>query len=292
MRDADEEIREIKKEIIESRGLIIKTNNLTNSLAADIKSIAKRQVGYERRFNWNSAAAYVLFATLSFVGLKLASDARISEIESEKEGLTRQARELRSELVEQTAATEERDRAESRANAFYVLIRQQKRAEVVAGYDAVAKEKLSRAEAAFFRDAVERFRRDLSVAASQQGLGLMRTGRFAEAAEKFQESMQLNEDGAHIPSVKYNLARALRRLGRQSEALVYIRHVSDQTIDRDLHDDAVWLLSLCAEELDDINTARDALRSYLRRWPRSSLAVEARARLRGLNVRAMRSSGG
>ncbi|MEM6962945.1 MAG: hypothetical protein AAF550_14555, partial [Myxococcota bacterium] len=65
----------------------------------------------------------------------------------------------------------------------------------------------------------------------------------------------------------------------------------DQTIDRDLHDDAVWLLSLCAEELDDINTARDALRSYLRRWPRSSLAVEARARLRGLNVRAMRSSG-
>ncbi|MEM6961544.1 MAG: hypothetical protein AAF550_07365, partial [Myxococcota bacterium] len=33
----------------------------------------------------------------------------------------------------------------------------------------------------------------------------------------------------------------------------------DQTIDRDLHDDAVWLLSLCAEELDDINTHRDAL---------------------------------
>ena len=40
MRDTDDEIREIKTEIIESRGLIIKTNNLTNSLAADIKSIA------------------------------------------------------------------------------------------------------------------------------------------------------------------------------------------------------------------------------------------------------------
>jgi len=34
---------------IESRGLVIKTNNLTNALSADIKSIAKRQQGYERR---------------------------------------------------------------------------------------------------------------------------------------------------------------------------------------------------------------------------------------------------
>ena len=34
MADADEEIREIKREIIESRGLVIKTSNLTNSLAA------------------------------------------------------------------------------------------------------------------------------------------------------------------------------------------------------------------------------------------------------------------
>ena len=83
VRETDEEIREIKKEIIESRGLTIKTNNLVNSLGADIKSIAKRQAGYERRFNWNGAVAYALFAALSFGGLKLASDATIAAIESE-----------------------------------------------------------------------------------------------------------------------------------------------------------------------------------------------------------------
>src|SRR5687768_12664795 len=127
MRDADEEIREIKKEIIESRGLIIKTNNLTNSLAADIKAIAKRQAGYERRFNWNSAAAYVLIATLSFAGLKLASDARIREIESEQAGLTREVTELRRDLADATERAEERRRAETDAERFYDLIRQQKR---------------------------------------------------------------------------------------------------------------------------------------------------------------------
>ena len=57
----DEELRELKREIIETRGLIIKTNNLTNALSADLKSIAKRQQGYERRLVWNSATAYIVF---------------------------------------------------------------------------------------------------------------------------------------------------------------------------------------------------------------------------------------
>ena len=55
MHEVDDELREIKREIIESRGLVIKTNNLTNALSADIKSIAKRQQTYERRLSWNSA---------------------------------------------------------------------------------------------------------------------------------------------------------------------------------------------------------------------------------------------
>jgi TolA-binding protein len=290
MREADEEIREIKKEIIESRGLIIKTNNLTNSLAADIKSIAKRQAGYERRFFWNSAVAYVLFALLSFVGLMLASDARIREIRGDMDGMTRQVRDLRRDLAEETRRGDERRRAEERADRFYDLIRQQKRAEVVERYESVRREKLSPVESAFFRDQVERFRLDLSVAAYQAGLGLMRTGRYAEAAEKFQEALTRNEDGAHIPAVKYHLASALRQLGRQSEAMVFARQVVEQNVDRDLQDEATWLFSLCAEELGDVDTAREALRTFLRRWPRSSHASEARTRMRDLNVRALRGA--
>lgn len=288
MREADEEIREIKKEIIESRGLIIKTNNLTNSLAADIKSIAKRQAAYERRFNWNSAAAYVLFATLSFVGLKLASDARISEIESDKAGFERQVRELRRELAEETRRAEERARAEAKANQFYKLIRDQKRADVVERHETLSQEKLSPAEQAFFRDAVERFRLDLSVEAYQNGLDLMRTGRFAEAAEKFQESLRLREEASHVPQVNYHLARALRRLGRQSEALLFAQQVVEQNIDRDLHDQATLLLADCHEELGDLHAARDELRTLLRRWPRSSLVPETRRKLRDLNQRILR----
>src|SRR5687768_15282655 len=68
--EVDEELREIKREIIESRGLVIKTNNLTNALSADIKSIAKRQQTYERRLSWNSATAYIVFVVVVFAALK------------------------------------------------------------------------------------------------------------------------------------------------------------------------------------------------------------------------------
>jgi len=289
VQDADEEIREIKKEVIEARGLIIKSNNLTNSLAADIKSIGKRQVGYERRFNLNSGIAYVLFAALSFVGLKFASDARITEIETDKNALEEQVRELRRDLNEMTEQTEQRRATERTAERFYQMIRAERRAEVVRRYPSIADDPLSPAEGEFFRDTVDSFRLDLSVAAYQSGLGLMRTGRYAEAAEKFEQAIEMRGDSAHIPAVRYNLGRALRRLGRQTQAMVYARQVIQQNQDRDLQDDATWLLSLCAEEVGDIDAAREALRGYLRRWPRSALAPDARARLRDLNIAARRS---
>src|SRR6476661_8628920 len=134
MRDADDEIREIKTEIIESRALIIKTNNLTNSLAADIKAIARRQLAYERRFTMNSAVAYVLFAALSFVGLKLWSDVRVEEIASEKREQARQLTELRRDLEEETRRAEKREQAETKAAAYYELIRKKDYARVVEGY--------------------------------------------------------------------------------------------------------------------------------------------------------------
>ena len=70
--DVDEELREIKREIIESRGLVIKTNNLTNALSADIRSIAKRQQDYEKRLSLNSATAYIVFVVVVFIALKFA----------------------------------------------------------------------------------------------------------------------------------------------------------------------------------------------------------------------------
>ncbi len=292
MREVDEEIREIKKEIIESRGLVIKSNNLTNSLAADIKSIAKRQAGYERRFIWNSWIAYILFASLSFVGLWLATNYRVAEAERENERLQAELAEARAELTEANNQNERRTRAENAAAGFYRAVRERRRTEVVERWADVRREQLSRAEAAFFRDTVDQFHLDLSLEAYQNGLDLMRTGRYAEAAEAFQEAIRQKEEAAHIPGVKLQLAGALRRLGRHAEARVLAQQVVDQTIDRELQDDALLLYAAASEDLNDIDEARNALRTFLRRWPRGAESVSVRRHLAELNRRVMRGEVG
>src|SRR5262249_31859836 len=107
-----------------------------------------------------------------------------------------------------------------------------------------------------------------------------------EAADEFEESIRLKDDAAHIPDVKLQLGGALRKLGRQSEAILFAQQVAEQNLNKDLQDDAVWLVSQCAAELGDIDEARDAVRTLLRKWPRSSLAPEARLKLRDLVRRA------
>src|ERR1700688_2855946 len=127
MQEVDDELRDIKREIIESRGLVIKTNNLTNALSADLKSIAKRQGGYERRLSWNSATAYVVFVLVVFVALKFAWDARVDAIRAETDQKTSENERLRKESRETEKRDEERARAEGKAAQFYELVRQGKR---------------------------------------------------------------------------------------------------------------------------------------------------------------------
>ena len=62
-----------------------------------------------------------------------------------------------------------------------------------------------------------------------------------------------------------DLARALWHLGRAGEATLLAQEVIDQNIDKELQDDATWLLSECAEDLGNIDDARNALRALLRR---------------------------
>ena len=201
MHEVDEELRDIKREIIESRGLVIKTNNLTNALSADIKSIAKRQQSYERRLSFNSATTYVVFVVVVFAALKLAWDARVDQIRAETEQRGADNERLRKELRDAQKRDEDRARAEARAAQFYDLIRQGKRAELVEQHKLIAAEPLSKAEQAFFSDAVERARNELATQLYQQGMDKARVQRWQEAANAFEESQRYKKDSAIAPSV-------------------------------------------------------------------------------------------
>ncbi len=282
MRDVEDEVREIKKEIVESRGLIIKTNNLVNALAADIKSIAKRQAGYERRFKWDSGIALAVIGAATFAGLKLYYDAQMASFRTNMTQAEAAAEEMRGDLGDEVRRTSKRSTAAVKAENYYELIRARDRVAVVEGYGDISKEALSPAEAAVFRDFERRFRTDLSIEAYKQGLTLADARKYPEAQKRYQEALELDPGAAHITSVKAALAFALRKDGKPAAGLVLAQEVAKQEADPSLQADGWWLTALCARDLGDLDTSRDALRVLINKYPRSALSVDARPLLRSV----------
>ncbi len=279
MRDIDDEVREIKREIVESRALVIKTNNLTNALSADLKAVAKRQLGFERRTLWNSAAANLLFVVVVIGVVKLAWDARVASVDEETRASKDKVERVDAEMKELQKKLDARTKAESVAAAYYELVRAGRLAEIIDGYEAVRAEPLSRAELAFFTDAVERARNELSLRSYQMGLDHVRTGRWQEAASAFEESRRLRDSAAHSPSAALGLARAYQRLGRQRDAVSLLVPLAEASSDKEILDDAAFLLAQCYVELQAYNDAKTTLRAFLRRFPDSALVNDARTLL-------------
>jgi TolA-binding protein len=284
MLEVDDELREIKREIIESRGLVIKTNNLTNALSADIKSIAKRQQAYERRLTWNSATAYIVFVLVVFAALKFAWDARVDAIKAETEQKTAENERLRREAREAQKREEDRARAEARAALFYDLVRQGKRNEIVEAYERVKNESLTKAEQAVFADAVEKAKNELAYQLYQQGLDKARLQRWHEAATAFEESLRYKDDSAVSANVKLGLGEALRKLNRQREAIPVLSAIAEGAADRELQDDAYYHLAYSQQEAQAWNDAKNSWRTLIRRFPESRFVAEAKLQLAQLSL--------
>jgi TolA-binding protein len=284
MHDIDEELRDIKREIIESRGLVIKTNNLTNALSADVKSIAKRQQGYEQRISWNSATAYVVFVVIAFAALKFAWDARGDAVKAEIEQRTAENQRVRKEWRDAQKREEDRDHAEAKAAEFYELVRQGKRVDLVDGYEAIKREPLTKTEAELFADAVEKARVELSEILYEQGLEKVRVQRWQEASTSFEDALKYKQESSSAPRIKLALAQAYRHLTRQKDAVPLLESVAEGPADKELQDDALEELSWCYAELEAWNDAKNTWRTLLRRFPDSHYANEAHMQLASLNL--------
>ncbi|HTQ46287.1 MAG TPA: hypothetical protein VMI75_26205 [Polyangiaceae bacterium] len=282
MHEVDDELREIKREIIESRGLVIKTNNLTNALSADIKSIAKRQQGYERRLAWNSATAYVVFVVVVFAALKFAVDARVDAIDAQAKHLRDENARMKQDLDDARQQIAERSAAELEAAKFFELIKDGRRVDVIKGWDAMKTKPLTKSEAQFFADAVERAKVEQATQLYLQGLDSARLQRWQEAAAAFEESLKYDDAASVSPQAKVELASADRKLHKQKEAIAILQPLVDQSVNREVLDDALEQLAWCQTEIEAYNDAKDTWRTLLRKFPDSHYAPEAKLALQTL----------
>jgi TolA-binding protein len=283
MHEVDDELRDIKREIIESRGLVIKTNNLTNALSADIKSIAKRQQGYERRLAWNSATAYVVFVVVVFAALKFAVDARVDAIEAQSKHLRDENARMKQDLDDSRQREAERNAAELEAARFYDLVREGRRVDVIKGWEAMKNKPLTKSEVQLFAEAVKKAKVEQATQLYLQGLDSARLQRWQEAAAAFEESLHYDDAASVSPSAKLQLASAYRKLHKQKEAIAILSPLTEEAGDREVLDDALEQLAWCQTEIESYNDAKNTWRTLLRKFPDSHYAPEAKLALTTLS---------
>ena len=187
--EIEREIREIKREIVESRGLVIKTNNLTSTLGSDLKSIAKRQAAYERKLFVNSAVAYVFTFGVIFVGVYVLNNFRTLRFDAEIQALEQQNQQLETELEEREQAKAARMRSMQHASKLSQMISSGDREKVLKAVNETNREELTALENQYLSETVERFRSELSMRAFQEGQEHLRQSRYREAVGAFERSV-------------------------------------------------------------------------------------------------------
>jgi len=273
------ELEEIKREIVESRALTIKTNNLVNALAADLKSISKRQQGAERKVVLNSATAYVVTIAVLLVFVKLTWDIRLETVRGENKETRDQLEALQKDIKSSQQREEEQKRAGRQAGEFYQLIVQNKRQELIAAYPEIIKQDITQTERDVFDAALERAKNELSLIAYQTGVDHIRMGRWHEAQQAFRESLKYKSDSAHSPQANFQLSRALIQLGLHRDAIPILMQLSEASADKEVMDEATLQLAEAELAIQAWNDAKNTLRAFIRRFPNSPHINEARAKL-------------
>lgn len=283
--DFGNELEEIRREIVESRALSIKTNNLVNALSADLNSIAKRQQGYERRMIVHSSVTYaVSIAGLLLLG-KVFVDARVEAVRAETKNRSEELNTLTKEAQQAKETWERHVKGQKRSQELYEFIRREKHLDLLKAADEIEALDLSRVEREVFSAALEQARNELSHREYLEGLDYIRTGRWHEAEQSLALALKYKPTGAHTANGRLQLARALKALGKQREAVPILLNLSEASPDKELMDEAAMLLAECQIDMEAYNDAIGTLRTFVRRFPNSPLIHDARMKLADIQSR-------
>lgn len=120
------ELAALRKEVIEARNLVIKTDNLLKNLHAEVKNMGRRAEDQERRHKYTSVTAYVLFALLAGVGAIAFARAEVRTARDEAQANESRAVALQKDAEKIKAADQIRRDASEKALRVYDLLGSEK----------------------------------------------------------------------------------------------------------------------------------------------------------------------
>ncbi|MGC4114265.1 MAG: hypothetical protein QM765_06535 [Myxococcales bacterium] len=301
-RPIDKELAELRKEVLESRNLVIKTDNLLKNLFAELKSVAKKNDDQFRRTWFASAAAYLVFLGMALaVGVlgarasNASERARVEQAQGEAELAKKKAEDLAAQLAKTQQDSQASRAATERAIAVYKILTEAEGEARLKGVDELAKldrNRLNLLEQKALDEKVRIAKVEIGQVSFDKGKNAHRREDWKTASAELRRYLALSPDGGDAVQASYLAGTALYNLKDWNGCVPMLERYTQQGRGQKGADYAYLLLGQALEALGQPDKAMDAYRKGVIEYPGSELVPAMQQRFRVAQQSALRGQGG
>ncbi len=187
--EIDKQLEDLKKEIIEARNLVIKSDNQIKNLYAELKLVSRKQEGFERQHLITGLSALLLVAALCAGGAVFYATSERAAARAEAGADAAKARDLVAQVKQLTDDRDARRQASDRAAKIFAELSEKEGPARSAAVQQAAKAErtlLSTLEARALDDKIVALRAEVASAALERGRVAFRHQEMPAAAESLQ----------------------------------------------------------------------------------------------------------
>jgi TolA-binding protein len=230
----------------------------------------------------------LLFTVLLGGGFFLLYRSRADRLVSERDQAIRARESAIGETLQVRKDLAERDAAERKAQDFWGLLKNGKRAEAIAGYPEIAHERLTAVERQVFDEGVTRARADIVDAGFTTGLEAYEKAQWKAAATALKRALNYEPDGPRAAQMHYYYGMALHKQGDYAEASLQLGAALEGGAEHTVGQDARYYLASALELLRQNDRAREEYDKFATGHPAHPLVNAARRKAAELAAKAAR----
>ncbi len=278
---------ELRREVIESRNMTIKTDNALKSLHAELKNVSSHQEAFQRRTWFSNGAAYMLFVGLAVAGAVLVSGARAAAANAERERLEKQVLELNTTIEKLRADASATLAADQSALQVYKQMTTLPGDERLKGVDALARVDQARLSP-FARLALQErsvlLRKEIGGAVLEKGRTAFRRSDWAEAITQLSRYLSMDPPEEDAVDASFYLGNAYFQSRKYAEAVEPLSRFIDGDKKARLRDFAMLMLMQSHDMTGNKDKAVALAREAQSLYPGSEFRGQFNARLSRSNT--------
>jgi len=281
----ERDLSDLRREVIESRNLVIKTDNLLKNLHAELKHMGRKQEQFEKRHMATSVAAYILFAAIATLGAFTFARSEIRGAREEAAANEGKVKQLTQEVDTLRRGDASRREASEKAARAYDLLGSEKEGpgQTLAMDQALHLDRqlISRLEAKALDDRAVGMKAKMAQGALERGNAAFRRNDWAGAAQELTRYIEL-EPRVEENMVWFRLGNALTQAKEHQRAIPALENFIKNAGGTKTAQYAGYLLGTDYEETGNAEKARQSYERALGLYPSSEFSALIRGRLKRL----------